>query len=278
MQLALTTAGASGFRRARISRAIARVLLPGDALARAVSDFILTTIARNPAQRLPIAINAALGLGMIVISLSRARDAATARLMAIPLIAAFWLSIGLRASFFVPSELPAAWTWFVNAPDRLASYRAATRAAIVSLVAPVATVLALLIAGWHHAVVTLAFVVAFASFVALTIDFIPFTRPYRPGHARLRRRWPLYLAGAYAVTDGLVAVEQAIGGDPIGIGVIVLVLLSAAVAFDVIGRFRSKTWLIVSPADRGDADENATIVLGLDAAENRPLRAALKME
>ena len=294
MQLALTTAGASDFRRARFSRAVARALLVAQAFrpARwaalkgratgvheqiAAADFILTTIARNPAQRLPIAINAALGMGMIVISLSRAHDDA-ARLMAIPLIAAFWLSIGLRASFFVPSQLPAAWTWFVNAPDRLASYRAATRAAIVSLVAPVAVALALLTGGWRHAAVTFAFVVAFASFIALTIDFIPFTRPYRPGHARLRRRWPLYLIGAYALSDGLVAFERAVAAGPIGIPSLILILFAAAAAFDLAGRFRSTAWRIVSPVDLGDADEHATIVLGLDAAENRPMRPTVRGE
>jgi len=275
MQLALTTAGTSDFRRARISRAIARLLLPGDRLARAASDFILTTIARNPAQRLPVAINAALGLGMIVISLSRARDDATASLMAMPLIAAFWLSIGMRASFFIPSQLPAAWTWFINAPDRLTSYRAAMRASIVGVVVPIAVFLAAAVGGWRHAGVTLAFVVAFAAFVALTIDFIPFTRPYRPGHARLRRRWPLYLVGAYGLTYGLVAIEQAIGGEPLAGAILMASLLGLAAAFDVAGRLTSKTWRIVSPVDQGDADENATIVLGLDAAENRPMRSAV---
>jgi len=275
MQLALESGGISDFRRARMSRAIARVLLPAGedrAYARAAADFILTTIARNPAQRLPIAINAALGLGMIVVSLSRAHDDVEARLMAIPLIAAFWLSIGLRASFFIPSQLPAAWTWFVNAPDRLTAYRAATRAAIVSLVAPITTALALVVGGWRHAAVTLAFVVAFAAFVALTVDFIPFTRPYRPGHARLRRRWPLYLIGAYALSDGLAALERAIGGEPAGIAALVAVLIGIAAAFDVAGRLTSQRWRIVSPTDRGDADEDATVVLGLDAAENRPMR------
>jgi hypothetical protein len=271
MQLALAAGGVSDFRRARVSRAIARVLLPRDGLAQAVSDFILTTIARNPAQRLPIAINAALGLGMVVLALSRARDDASATLMAMPLIAAFWLAIGMRASFFVPSQLPAAWAWFVNAPDRLASYRSATRASIVSLVAPGTVLLAAAVGGWRHAGVALAFVVAFAAFVALTVDFIPFTRPYRPGHARLRRRWPLYLAGAYGATYGLVAIEQAIGGDLAGSVLLIAGLLSLAAAFDVAGRLRSRAWRIVSPVDPGDADENATIVLGLDAAENRPM-------
>jgi len=271
MQLALTGAISSDYRRARFSRAIARLLVAGDRLARTASDFILITIARNPAQRAPIAINAAIGLGMIVLDLSRTRGDATAALMAIPLMAAFWIAIGLRASFFVPSQLPAAWTFAVNAPDRLTSYRAAMRACIVALLAPSATALAVVVGGWRHGVVTLMLVAAFAACLALTIDFVPFTRPYRPGHARIRRRWPIYLIGAYAFSSGMVWIEQ-----HASTAAIALALAASVVAFDLIGRLTSKAWTIGAPADGFGDDENATIVLGLDALENRSLRTGVQ--
>jgi len=276
MQIALTGVSSSDFRRARFSRAIARLSAPGDRLAPAVSDFILTTIARNPAQRAPIAINAAIGLGMIVISLTRTRGDGTDTLLAMPLMAAFWTAIGVRASFFVPSQLPAAWTFFVNAPGasgQLPSYRAAARAAIVALVAPAATALAVVVGGWRHGAVTLLFVIAFAGFLALTIDFVPFTRSYRAGHARLRRRWPIYLIGAFACSYGIVALEGT-APDTTGLSWLLVSLTAVTIVCDVAGRWTSRTWKIGAPDDAADVDGDKTIVLGLDAAENRPLRGA----
>ena len=50
-------------------------------------------------------------------------------------------------------------------------------------------------------------VVALADFIVLTIDYLPFTRPYRPGHAKLKTRWPLYVLGAFSFSDGLARLE-----------------------------------------------------------------------
>ena len=274
MQLALADVSSSDFRRARFTRAIAHVLLPGDRLARAVADFMLMTLARSPAQRAPIAINAAIGLGLIVVGLSRAREDAELVLLAIPLMAVFWTSTGMRASFFVPSELPAAWTWFVNAPDRLRSYRAAMRASIVAVVAPVTVAIAVGVGGWRHGVVTLVVGIAFAAFLAMTINFIPFTRPYRSGHARLRRRWPFYLIGAYALSYGVVAVERRVWSNAVDSGLLIAGFAGLAIACDVAGRYIPKAWTIGAQGDRPETDGDETIVLGLDAAENRPPRAA----
>ena len=36
-----------------------------------------------------------------------------------------------------------------------------------------------------------------AEVIALTVDFIPFTRAYQPGHAKLKTLWWLYILGIY---------------------------------------------------------------------------------
>ena len=269
MQIALAGSASSDFRRARFTRGIAHALLFRDAIGRAAADFMLMTLARNPVQRAPIAINSAIGLGLIVVSLSRARGDLAAALQPMPLMLAYWMAIGVRAAFFVPSQLPAAWTWIVNAPDRLASYRAAARASIVAVVAPVTTALAVAIGGWSHGAVTAAVVTAFAAFLAITIDFVPFTRAYRAGHARLRRLWPMYLIGAYAMSDGVVALETRVRSDPVPITIMVAVFLAIAVAFDAAGRYRSRGWRLAQ--DPGDEESDIT-VLRLGAAENRTLQ------
>jgi hypothetical protein len=112
-----------------------------------------------------------------------------------PLMLAFWSCIGMRAAFFVPSELPAAWTFRANAPKGTNAYALATRAAIVAFVGPPAVVAALAAAalsrGWPaalgHALFVLLLVVALADFVVLTIDHVPFTS-IPPGHAKLKTR------------------------------------------------------------------------------------------
>jgi hypothetical protein len=134
----------------------------------------------------------------------------------------FWTCVGLRASFFVPSELPASWSFRANAPAATSAYALGTRAAIVALVGPpavlVALALATLIGGWLtavlHASFVLLLVVALADFVVLTISDIPFTRPYQPGHAKLKTRWPLYVFGAYGFGNGLAGLELLFLSEP----------------------------------------------------------------
>lgn len=49
-----------------------------NAVARTVADFILLTIARNPARQMTIAINAAIGAAIVIAALSiHARDLAS---------------------------------------------------------------------------------------------------------------------------------------------------------------------------------------------------------
>ena len=205
MRLALSPAarpGPLGF--ARLPRRLARAMCRADGLAGAVADFVLITIARNRLQQAPIAINAAIGFAMVVVGLARLRGDTTSTFAAMPLLLAFWTAVGMRASFFVPSHLPAAWTFHVNAPERAVSYIRGVRAAAIAAIAPPAALLAYALSGWHKAGVVLLLVVALVdTIVVLTIDFLPFTRPYRPGHAKLKTRWPLYLAGGLVFSYGL---------------------------------------------------------------------------
>src|SRR5262249_9675268 len=136
LQLALTPSAWTGtIGRAWISRAVAGALVGSNRAAGAVSDFILMTVARNRAQQAAIAINCAIGLGLLIIRFARYRHdfsmavhAPPPLLLAAPLMLTFWAIIGVRASFFLPSELAAAWLFRANAPATSA-YALATRAA-----------------------------------------------------------------------------------------------------------------------------------------------------
>src|SRR5262249_54711604 len=92
LQLALAPTGDAAQRGgATIQRAIALVLCLRNRLARATSDFILITLARSGAQQATIAVNAALGLTLIVAGLLRARGDVTQIMR--PRTAVLWIPL-----------------------------------------------------------------------------------------------------------------------------------------------------------------------------------------
>jgi hypothetical protein len=205
MRFALAPPGSPGFLgRAPVGRSLARLMVGRDLGARATSDFILLTLARNRTQQAPIAINTALGVAIIMAAVLSNMHPRTAILW-IPFVVAYWMTIGLRASFFVPSELSASWTFQASASETALPYWSAVRASMIAFVVPrTLIVVGLLVPflGWRvtalHAVFVGTLVVLFIEVIALTIDHIPFTRAYRPGHANLKAGgWVVYLLGLY---------------------------------------------------------------------------------
>lgn len=262
MRHALTPSADVGpIGRASVARTIARAFCLNDRYSRAVSDFVLTTVVRNRPQQTPIAMNAGIGVALVAVAFARQRGGASATLLAAPLMIAFWTIVGVRASFFVPGELPAAWTFLVNAPARFASYARGVRGSIVGLVAPIVGVTAWLVGGWSHAMRGVLLVVVLADLVVLTINFLPFSRPYRPGHAKLRIRWPLYAFGAYAFGYGALRVPVA------------LVAVVAAALEPLVGRVAERRWRLVPRADE-IADDATTTTLDLTGASGADVDVA----
>jgi hypothetical protein len=279
LQLALTPSASVGTHRvARLPRAIASLLMGRNPLAKATSDFILTTIARNSAQQATIAINAAIGLTIVVASLSRSGgDLALlmrprTAVLWIPLVLIYWIAIGLRASFFVPSELAAAWCFRFNAPTRTATYWSAVRASAIGFLIPLALLADALLApfigaraaAWHAAIVV-SVTLLVAETIALTIDFVPFTRPYVPGHARLKTRWPLYLLGLYAFAFWPARLASRAAADAPATLQIAGVVLAIAVILEIVGRTRASRWHI-DPAEEFDDEGTGIAVLDIGMA------------
>ncbi len=250
MRRALTPVAMVGaVGRATISRTIAWALCRGDRFAHAVSDFVLLTIRRNRAQQTPIAMNAGIAVALIAIARTRQGSGSSATLLEAPLMLAFWVIIGIRAAFFVPSELSSAWSFQVNAPARFDSYARGVRAALVALVAPALSAIAFVAGGWAHAARTALLIVGLADAVVLTIDFLPFTRPYQPGHAKLKTRWPLYAVGAFAFTYGCLRIPP------------VLLLIPVGALELTIGRFSRRRWRLSGPIGQGTEDRAVTLDL-----------------
>jgi hypothetical protein len=255
---------------ARLTRLIARALAGGNRAATATTEFMLLTLARNRAQQTPLAMNAAVGVALVGAALTRVRDfeALThprSLVLWIPLVIAYWTAIGLRASFFVPSELPASWTFQINGPEPSSGYWAGVRAATVAVLLPPALVLAMAITvpllGWRvfalHAVVTTVVVILLAEWLAVTIDFVPFTRAYEPGHARLKTRWPLYLLGMYVFAIWPARIELRMLRDASSIAPALGAAVAAMAALAWWGRRRAGNWLL------GPRDEPPDAMSGL---------------
>ena len=274
LQLALTpSASAASHSSARVRRALARLLVGRNQVSRATADFIVATVARNRPQQAPIAINAAVGLALVVAGLAHSGGGIATLLrprtvvLWIPLVLAYWAIIGLRASFFVPSELPASWTFQSNAPSRSRAYWSAVRAALVALIVPPAVAIALalgFLVGWReavwHALIVSAILVLFVEAMALTIDFIPFTRAYPPGHAKLKSRWPLYLFGMFAVAVFPTRYELRILNDPESLLRMAAWIGAAIVVLEVIGRWRALKWTVTSDEEVPDGLSSVTVL------------------
>ena len=275
LQLALTpTASARTHGLARLLAAISRALAGRHPVARATSDFVLTTMLRSRAQQAPVAINAAVAVAVAAAAFSRAggdREALShprTIVLWIPLLLAYWTIVGLRAAFHVPSELPASWTFRANAPAVSRACWSGTRVAMTALVAPPAALLAAAVTvplfGWRigvwHTAFVLLLVAALVELVALTLDALPFARPYRPGHAKLKTRWPLYLLGMYAFAVWPVRMELLSfgGAEPR----LLAYVLAAIVALHLAGLAAGARWS-VDPREEAADDLGDVSVLDI---------------
>jgi hypothetical protein len=253
-QHALTPSPSVGaFASVRLGRTFTRLSTAGDPVAQATAQFILLTLARCRAQQDVIAINTALGAALVLAGLGRAASDLTSltqpriAVLWIPLVLAYSLTIGLRASFFVPSELRSSWTFRSNGPAPAKAYWSATRASMTAVVLPPAALAAAAIlvplVGWHiaavHTLFTCAIVTLLIEVVALTVDFVPFTRAYPPGHANLKSLWWLYVLGLFACAYWPARLELWSIRTNTPLSAITAWLALAIIALEVVGRRRT---------------------------------------
>jgi hypothetical protein len=286
-QLRLALAAPGSLRTARalapgcVVAALARWLAGGSRDAQGSAEFFAATVLRSRAHQTPIAISAAVGCALVVIRLLRAHvDIASFRhpagaTLAIPLMLMFWVLVGLRAACFVPSELPAGWLFRLAVAERSRSQRRAVRAALLALAAPPAMVLAALVAapvGWQaiarHAGFVLLVVVALVDLLVLTIDFVPFTQPYRAGHAKLKTWWPIYLLGMLVVGVGMTRIEIACWSSTRDFLTLLACLLACIALLEVVGQLAVAGLSVHSREEIAD-DERDIAVLDIGRVVHR---------
>lgn len=280
---------------ARIRRGLAALIAGRDRVARATSDFVLTTLARSRVQQAPIAIAAALGVAIISIALvSREGGLAELRtprtvVLWIPIVLGYWIVVGLRASFVVPTELKAAWAFRVHSQLPSASYWSGVRAAMFAFaIGPALLVNAFIvglllgsrIAAIHALIVTLAIAIT-AQFASLLVQGVPFTRAYPPGHAKLKTRWQFYLLGMWAIAYLPVRWEMPLLNDPWGLAGLLAKGLVVLIVLEIAGRYRARKWTLPPETELDDADpESLTFLnLGPDAGtHHQPQTANRKIQ
>jgi hypothetical protein len=176
--------------------------------SRAIAEFAITSLGRNRRHVLIVVSYAGVGIAIAAIAIIAARiriglvsPAPSTSLLAVPLVMMFFVTLGLRAAFRIPTDLDANWSIRIT-PPTTEEAGAGTLVALFALaVAPITAIAALaaLGAGWPLATVTA--VVAFdlatglvlleAALIGWTI--VPFACAYQPGQDSARYRWLIYL-------------------------------------------------------------------------------------
>jgi hypothetical protein len=289
---------------ARVRRKLAAIITGRDRVARATSDFVLTTLVRSRVQQAPIAIAAALGVAIISVALVTREGGLEelrvprAAVLWIPIVMGYWIVVGLRASFVLPAELKASWVFRVHSQlppfDEAQDAPSASRGASVSywsgvraamfafaigpaLFVDLLVVLPLLgwrIAGVHALLVTLAVAIT-AQFASLLVEGVPFTRAYPPGHAKLKTRWQFYLLGMWAIAYLPVRMEQAVLNDPSGFAALMIQGLAVLALLEIAGRHRARKWALPAESELDDADPEALTLLNLGPGAGHNPQAGL---
>ena len=141
----LSAAGSGAIRTpfaARTPRAIARAFSGASQSVRGIADFVILTMTRNRLPQASVSIHAGFGAALVVAALSdRTPDIAALEhprtvVLWIPLVLAYWSSLGMRSSFFVPSEVKASWAFRANTSERPGHW-SAVRASMIGILGPV---------------------------------------------------------------------------------------------------------------------------------------------
>jgi hypothetical protein len=188
---------------------------------RASFSFTAKTLARSPAHRTCFAAYAGAGLAFVLMSLMtvyarhgfQAAYQVRPELLSIPLVMSFFVLLGLRVAFSIPTHLGANWMFRLTDGDDLSGSLSGVRKAMVLIgVLPLLAVLFpvyLGLWGWQISCVHMAYCATLSllliEVLVFRLDKMPFTSPYTPGRANLKLWWWAYLFGftnyAYSMTE-----------------------------------------------------------------------------
>jgi hypothetical protein len=180
----------------------------------------------------------------------------------IPLVMSYALTIGLRASFLLPSEVGAAWSFRAHGTGDGVTQWVAVRAALAGFVIPRTLMWAALLVpliGWAVALWHALFVCAIAAFLiqvtALTIRDTPFTQD-RPEQASLSTRWAAHVGGLLLFAYWPVRLERWLLGEPRNLLIGIVCVVVGIAVLERVGRQKAP---VGSPQEPDDGPRFDTV-------------------
>jgi hypothetical protein len=180
--------------------------------------FVTKALARSQPHRTYFGGYLGTGLAFVVMGLVSAfsRYGAGAvrvrgwELLSIPLVMSFFILLGFRVVFSIPSDLRANWMFKLADGNRVPECLRGVRKAMffLGIVPLLVTLLPLYIYWWGwqnaslHTIYWLILALILLNILVMRLDKIPFTCPNIPGKANLKIWWPAYFLGftSYAYT------------------------------------------------------------------------------
>jgi hypothetical protein len=212
--------------RAHGAASLARLLVPlllRRAVARSIFLFAVASLTRSRRHLLILATYVGLAIATAGISLVAAQMRGTLSvaepqpyLLALPLVLLFFLILGLRTAFSVPTDVDANWPFRLAEP-KLATVMAATEALLLTVaVVPVcvAVLIAALSAGWPEATAVRLALCDLASGILLIECVlcgwtkVPFTCAHAPTQETLKSRWPVLVIALNLYAFQLANLQQ----------------------------------------------------------------------
>jgi hypothetical protein len=194
-----------------VPRLASRLLAPG-ARARAVAAFAMTSLLRNRRHAFIVAsyLGMAIATGIVGLLAAGLRgtfslEHPTPALLALPLVMMFFMVIGLRSVFTVPTDLDATWIFRLSPPGVPIALRATTSVMAGLVVLPVALLGGVvgMISGWNAS--NVAAVIAFSLssgwlLVACAVygcTKLPCACAHMPATETMKSRWPVLVVALY---------------------------------------------------------------------------------
>ena len=211
-------------------------------VSRAIFFFVLSSLARSRRHSLILATYFGVGVSVAGIWLMRtalkgeslAWHVPADDLVSIPLVLTFFLVIGLRSAFKVPTDLDANWTFRVAQPrSRAAVVHGVGIAMLAVAVFPVTIAWFLFTASlWNLRAAVATSVMHAASGVMLvelmlmTCEAIPFTRAHASATSGVRAGWAVMFAALHFYAFKLEDLQLAALGSTRGVALYVCVMLA----------------------------------------------------
>ncbi len=198
---------------------------------RAIFLFVAKTLARSEMHRTYLGAYFGTGLAFVVmgvVSVLYRHGTAGFRvvsweLLSIPLVMSFFVLLGVRVVFSLPSSLPANWLFRLADGNSVSECLSGAWKAMLFLgTAPVLILLLPCYASWWgwrtallHTSYCLVLAMLLMDILMIRLDKIPFTCANSPGKANLKVWWPAYLLGFSNYAYTMTALEQQLFRKPL---------------------------------------------------------------